>query len=30
VDKIVLHPDAADQDPLGFVRFAAEQVQPLL
>jgi len=26
----VLHPDAADQDPVGFVRFAAEQVQPLL
>jgi alkanesulfonate monooxygenase SsuD/methylene tetrahydromethanopterin reductase-like flavin-dependent oxidoreductase (luciferase family) len=29
-DKVVLHPDAADQDPVGFVRFAAEQVQPLL
>jgi alkanesulfonate monooxygenase SsuD/methylene tetrahydromethanopterin reductase-like flavin-dependent oxidoreductase (luciferase family) len=29
-DKIVLHPDAADQDPVGFVRFVAEQVQPLL
>jgi len=30
VDKVVLHPDAADQDPVGFIRFAAEQVQPLL
>jgi alkanesulfonate monooxygenase SsuD/methylene tetrahydromethanopterin reductase-like flavin-dependent oxidoreductase (luciferase family) len=29
-DKVVLHPDAADQDPVGFIRFAAEQVQPLL
>jgi alkanesulfonate monooxygenase SsuD/methylene tetrahydromethanopterin reductase-like flavin-dependent oxidoreductase (luciferase family) len=29
-DKVVLHPDAADRDPVGFVRFAAEQVQPLL
>jgi alkanesulfonate monooxygenase SsuD/methylene tetrahydromethanopterin reductase-like flavin-dependent oxidoreductase (luciferase family) len=29
-DKVVLHPDAADQDPVGFVRFAAEEVQPLL
>jgi alkanesulfonate monooxygenase SsuD/methylene tetrahydromethanopterin reductase-like flavin-dependent oxidoreductase (luciferase family) len=29
-DKVVLHPDAADQDPVGFVRFVAEQVQPLV
>jgi alkanesulfonate monooxygenase SsuD/methylene tetrahydromethanopterin reductase-like flavin-dependent oxidoreductase (luciferase family) len=29
-DKVVLHPDPADQDPVGFIRFAAEQVQPLL
>ena len=29
-DKVVLYPDAATQDPVGFVRFAAEQVQPLL
>jgi alkanesulfonate monooxygenase SsuD/methylene tetrahydromethanopterin reductase-like flavin-dependent oxidoreductase (luciferase family) len=29
-DKVVLHPDAADPDPLAFVRFAAEQVQPLV
>jgi alkanesulfonate monooxygenase SsuD/methylene tetrahydromethanopterin reductase-like flavin-dependent oxidoreductase (luciferase family) len=29
-DKVVLHPDEADRDPVGFVRFAAEQVQPLL
>ncbi len=29
-DKVVLHPAADDQDPVGFIRFAAEQVQPLL
>jgi alkanesulfonate monooxygenase SsuD/methylene tetrahydromethanopterin reductase-like flavin-dependent oxidoreductase (luciferase family) len=29
-DKVVLHPDAANPDPVEFVRFAAEQVQPLL
>jgi alkanesulfonate monooxygenase SsuD/methylene tetrahydromethanopterin reductase-like flavin-dependent oxidoreductase (luciferase family) len=29
-DKVVLHPDAANQDPVAFIRFAAEQVQPLL
>jgi alkanesulfonate monooxygenase SsuD/methylene tetrahydromethanopterin reductase-like flavin-dependent oxidoreductase (luciferase family) len=29
-DKIVLHPDTADADPVAFIRFAAEQVQPLL
>jgi alkanesulfonate monooxygenase SsuD/methylene tetrahydromethanopterin reductase-like flavin-dependent oxidoreductase (luciferase family) len=29
-DKVVLHPGAANEDPVGFVRFAAEQVQPLL
>jgi alkanesulfonate monooxygenase SsuD/methylene tetrahydromethanopterin reductase-like flavin-dependent oxidoreductase (luciferase family) len=29
-DKVVLHPDAEDRDPVAFVRFAAEQVQPLL
>jgi alkanesulfonate monooxygenase SsuD/methylene tetrahydromethanopterin reductase-like flavin-dependent oxidoreductase (luciferase family) len=29
-DKVVLHPDGANQDPAGFIRFAAEQVQPLL
>jgi alkanesulfonate monooxygenase SsuD/methylene tetrahydromethanopterin reductase-like flavin-dependent oxidoreductase (luciferase family) len=29
-DKVVLHPDAEDRDPVGFVRFAAEQVEPLL
>lgn len=29
-DKVVLHPDEADRDPVGFVRFAAEQVQPLV
>jgi alkanesulfonate monooxygenase SsuD/methylene tetrahydromethanopterin reductase-like flavin-dependent oxidoreductase (luciferase family) len=29
-DKVVLHPDAADPDPVAFIRFAAEQVQPLL
>ena len=29
-DKVVLYPDAADPDPVAFIRFAAEQVQPLL
>jgi len=29
-DKVVLYPDAANEDPVGFVRFAAERVQPLL
>jgi alkanesulfonate monooxygenase SsuD/methylene tetrahydromethanopterin reductase-like flavin-dependent oxidoreductase (luciferase family) len=29
-DKVVLHPGPDDQDPVAFVRFAAEQVQPLL
>jgi hypothetical protein len=29
-DKVVLYPGAAGQDPADFVRFAAEQVQPLL
>jgi len=29
-DKVVLHPDAENRDPEAFVRFAAEQVQPLL
>jgi alkanesulfonate monooxygenase SsuD/methylene tetrahydromethanopterin reductase-like flavin-dependent oxidoreductase (luciferase family) len=29
-DKVVLHPDAAGPDPVEFIRFAAEQVQPLL
>jgi alkanesulfonate monooxygenase SsuD/methylene tetrahydromethanopterin reductase-like flavin-dependent oxidoreductase (luciferase family) len=29
-DKVVLHPAPDDSDPVGFVRFAAEQVQPLL
>jgi alkanesulfonate monooxygenase SsuD/methylene tetrahydromethanopterin reductase-like flavin-dependent oxidoreductase (luciferase family) len=29
-DKIVLHPAPDDSDPVAFVRFAAEQVQPLL
>jgi hypothetical protein len=30
VDKVVLHPAPDDQDPLAFIRFTAEQVQPLL
>ena len=29
-DKVVLHPAADDCDPLAFIRFTAEQVQPLL
>jgi alkanesulfonate monooxygenase SsuD/methylene tetrahydromethanopterin reductase-like flavin-dependent oxidoreductase (luciferase family) len=29
-DKVVLHPGPDDHDPVAFVRFAAEQVQPLL
>ena len=29
-DKVVLQPAADDPDPAGFVRFAAEQVRPLL
>jgi alkanesulfonate monooxygenase SsuD/methylene tetrahydromethanopterin reductase-like flavin-dependent oxidoreductase (luciferase family) len=29
-DKVVLHPGADDRDPVAFIRFAAEQVQPLL
>jgi alkanesulfonate monooxygenase SsuD/methylene tetrahydromethanopterin reductase-like flavin-dependent oxidoreductase (luciferase family) len=29
-DKVVLYPDAAHPDPVAFIRFAAEQVQPLL
>ncbi len=29
-DKVVLHPGGDDGDPLDFIRFAAEQVQPLL
>jgi alkanesulfonate monooxygenase SsuD/methylene tetrahydromethanopterin reductase-like flavin-dependent oxidoreductase (luciferase family) len=29
-DKVVLHPAPDDSDPVAFVRFAAEQVQPLL
>ncbi|HEX9040207.1 MAG TPA: LLM class flavin-dependent oxidoreductase [Trebonia sp.] len=29
-DKVVLHPDPGNQDPVGFIRFAAEQVQPYL
>src|SRR5205814_1856380 len=29
-DKVVLHPAPDDQDPLAFIRFTAEQVQPLL
>lgn len=29
-DKVVLYPDLADPDPVEFVRFAAEQVQPLI
>jgi alkanesulfonate monooxygenase SsuD/methylene tetrahydromethanopterin reductase-like flavin-dependent oxidoreductase (luciferase family) len=29
-DKVVLHPAPDDSDPAAFVRFAAEQVQPLL
>jgi alkanesulfonate monooxygenase SsuD/methylene tetrahydromethanopterin reductase-like flavin-dependent oxidoreductase (luciferase family) len=29
-DAVVLHPAADDPDPAGFVRFAAEQVRPLL
>jgi alkanesulfonate monooxygenase SsuD/methylene tetrahydromethanopterin reductase-like flavin-dependent oxidoreductase (luciferase family) len=30
VDKVVLHPGPDNPDPVAFVRFAAEQVQPLL
>jgi len=30
VDTLVLHPTPDDPDPVGFVRFAAEQVRPLL
>jgi alkanesulfonate monooxygenase SsuD/methylene tetrahydromethanopterin reductase-like flavin-dependent oxidoreductase (luciferase family) len=30
VDKVVLHPGPENPDPVAFVRFAAEQVQPLL
>jgi alkanesulfonate monooxygenase SsuD/methylene tetrahydromethanopterin reductase-like flavin-dependent oxidoreductase (luciferase family) len=30
VDKVVLHPPGDEQDPVAFIRFAAEQVQPLL
>lgn len=29
-DKVVLHPAPDDSDPVAFIRFAAEQVQPLL
>jgi alkanesulfonate monooxygenase SsuD/methylene tetrahydromethanopterin reductase-like flavin-dependent oxidoreductase (luciferase family) len=29
-DKVVLYPDAAHPDPAAFIRFTAEQVQPLL
>jgi alkanesulfonate monooxygenase SsuD/methylene tetrahydromethanopterin reductase-like flavin-dependent oxidoreductase (luciferase family) len=29
-DKVVLYPPADDPDPAAFIRFAAEQVQPLL
>ena len=29
-DKVVLYPDAAHPDPVAFIRFAAEQVQPLV
>jgi alkanesulfonate monooxygenase SsuD/methylene tetrahydromethanopterin reductase-like flavin-dependent oxidoreductase (luciferase family) len=29
-DKVVLHPAPDDHDPLAFIRFTAEQVQPLL
>jgi alkanesulfonate monooxygenase SsuD/methylene tetrahydromethanopterin reductase-like flavin-dependent oxidoreductase (luciferase family) len=29
-DKVVLYPPADDPDPVAFIRFAAEQVQPLL
>jgi alkanesulfonate monooxygenase SsuD/methylene tetrahydromethanopterin reductase-like flavin-dependent oxidoreductase (luciferase family) len=29
-DKVILHPDIAGPDPVTFIRFAAEQVQPLL
>ena len=29
-DKVVLHPGPDNPDPVAFVRFAAEQVQPLL
>jgi hypothetical protein len=30
VDTLVLHPTPDNPDPVGFVRFAAEQVRPLL
>lgn len=29
-DTIVLHPTSADQDPIAHIRFAAQQVRPLL
>ena len=29
-DRVVLHPAIDDKDPLAFIRFTAEQVQPLL
>ena len=29
-DKVVLYPDAGHPDPVAFIRFAAEQVQPLV
>lgn len=29
-DRVILHPAPDDQDPLAFIRFTAEQVQPLL
>jgi alkanesulfonate monooxygenase SsuD/methylene tetrahydromethanopterin reductase-like flavin-dependent oxidoreductase (luciferase family) len=29
-DKVVLHPEAGAPDPVAFIRFAAEQVQPLV
>ena len=30
VDTLVLHPTLDDPDPVGFVRFVAEQIRPLL
>jgi alkanesulfonate monooxygenase SsuD/methylene tetrahydromethanopterin reductase-like flavin-dependent oxidoreductase (luciferase family) len=29
-DRVILHPAPDDEDPLAFIRFTAEQVQPLL
>jgi alkanesulfonate monooxygenase SsuD/methylene tetrahydromethanopterin reductase-like flavin-dependent oxidoreductase (luciferase family) len=29
-DRVILHPASDDKDPLAFIRFTAEQVQPLL